>query len=635
MKGGNIFEIRVAFIGYVSVGKTTAINALFGAEYGEVSMKRTTAVVNNFRISTPAQLNNGQNEVDLDTHGSVEWSMVVDSPSAPSDSLKQSISDNEKFRNNDIIQEKLCDIVLEDPLHGMRNDTKLVIVDIPGMNEAGTSSKYKEYVEENWHSFDIAVVVMDGRQGVNTEEQLELLKLVKQNNHKVKKIPIIILCNKVDDPEDAEQTLLFKESCRAVEKLFEVTDREEFLAEILKEVASSKTGSPNIGHEDSLIPVVIPVSAMHAFLYRCGGRMSFEEFCNMDKTFIDKIGKESYGRRWRRYDETKKLQKAYEAVSDEEQRKDGVKASNFDTFLSVLGYCIGDFKRQASLIRYQIDVALERISRTENNCELGKELLSAHKKLRALGEKSHSLPSLFWKAYDYKEEKSFDQFDKDGVPTPFANPMHQLSSYLKILPVCGWDEEKEKVVSKAKRFVLRYTLKVLNVMKCSHKSDKDCSLVLGSMLLFSQDWTFCMHFGALKIELETRYMETIAAIRVMGRKCPYCDFAITVHGNGKFLYCESCGRSRVDQWTKFCVDCSTELESDGNYKTCRSCSTSSCVILDPYAWKYHDGRMVPVNQELYQKNVSIVVPDSPSDPNHYGHVVWQCCLLLKCAEGMK
>jgi len=104
-------------------------------------MKRTMAVVNNFRISTPAQVNNGQNEVDLDTHGSVEWSMMVDSPSAPNDSLKQSISDNGKFRNNDVVQERLLDIVLQEPLHGMRNDTKLVIVDIPGMNEAGTSSK--------------------------------------------------------------------------------------------------------------------------------------------------------------------------------------------------------------------------------------------------------------------------------------------------------------------------------------------------------------------------------------------------------------------------------------------------------------------------------------------------------------
>ena len=40
----------MALIGYVSVGKTTVLNALFGAKYGEVAMKRTTAVVNFFRI---------------------------------------------------------------------------------------------------------------------------------------------------------------------------------------------------------------------------------------------------------------------------------------------------------------------------------------------------------------------------------------------------------------------------------------------------------------------------------------------------------------------------------------------------------------------------------------------------------
>eukprot|EP00977_Amphora_coffeiformis_P027950 scaffold34671_cov230-Amphora_coffeaeformis.AAC.1 len=234
MKGGNLFEIRVAFIGYVSVGKTTAINAIFGAAYGEVSMKRTTAIVNNFRISTPAQVNYGESEGDLDSRGSVEWSMVVDSPHAPDDSLKQSISDNKKFRNKDVVEEKTLDIVLDESLHDMRKDTKLVVVDIPGMNEAGTASKYKDYVNENWHSFDIAIVVMDGRQGVNTEEQLDLLKLVKKNTDTVKEIPVIILCNKVDDPEDEEQAALLKESRGAVENLFGVKDCEEVLAKILR-----------------------------------------------------------------------------------------------------------------------------------------------------------------------------------------------------------------------------------------------------------------------------------------------------------------------------------------------------------------------------------------------------------------
>eukprot|EP00539_Tryblionella_compressa_P009996 CAMPEP_0178795558 /NCGR_PEP_ID=MMETSP0745-20121128/10183_1 /TAXON_ID=913974 /ORGANISM="Nitzschia punctata, Strain CCMP561" /LENGTH=228 /DNA_ID=CAMNT_0020453945 /DNA_START=1024 /DNA_END=1708 /DNA_ORIENTATION=+ len=228
-----MFEIRVAVIGYVSVGKTTVINALFGEEYGEVAMKRTTAVVNSFRLSSVP-----------------EDSMVVDSVInrlPASATLKETIHDNASHRNSSVVREKTFDIALEAPLHHMRADTKLVIVDIPGINEAGTSSKYKDYVSSfsdetnklsakflspltlalssqytdgNWHTFDIVVVVMDARQGVNTEEQNDLLMLVQQNLSSKRVIPVVILGNKVDDPDDKEQKALLVEARKAISDLF-------------------------------------------------------------------------------------------------------------------------------------------------------------------------------------------------------------------------------------------------------------------------------------------------------------------------------------------------------------------------------------------------------------------------------
>jgi GTPase Era involved in 16S rRNA processing len=81
----------------------------------------------------------------------------------------------------------------------MRKDTKLVVVDIPGINEAGSCDKYMKHVKEKWATFDCVVVVMDGKQGVNSEEQVNLLNLVKESMD-TKEVPVIILCNKVDDP---------------------------------------------------------------------------------------------------------------------------------------------------------------------------------------------------------------------------------------------------------------------------------------------------------------------------------------------------------------------------------------------------------------------------------------------------
>jgi GTPase Era involved in 16S rRNA processing len=92
----------------------------------------------------------------------------------------------------------------------------LVLVDIPGINEAGAGARYKEYVANKWNTFDCVVLVMDGRQGVNGVEQVELLNFIKMNGEEKKDVPVIILCNKVDDPEDEDQCLVVDEARKKV-----------------------------------------------------------------------------------------------------------------------------------------------------------------------------------------------------------------------------------------------------------------------------------------------------------------------------------------------------------------------------------------------------------------------------------
>jgi small GTP-binding protein len=211
-----MFEIRVAVIGYVSVGKTTLINALFGKEYGEVAMKRTTAVVNSFRISMSTGNEGEPHDDSVVSERENEESEVISKKLSASVTLEETKADNAAFRSSDIVQEPTFDIALPDPLHKMRPDTTLSIVDIPGINEAGASAKYKDYVDKNWHTFDVVVLVMDARQGVNTDEQLDLLELAKNNLETSKSLPLIVLCNKVDDPDDEEQAALLAEARTAI-----------------------------------------------------------------------------------------------------------------------------------------------------------------------------------------------------------------------------------------------------------------------------------------------------------------------------------------------------------------------------------------------------------------------------------
>jgi GTPase Era involved in 16S rRNA processing len=256
-------------LGNVSAGKSTVLNALLREKYSEVSMKRTTAGINYFRIFPKTQAG-----TSADSSG---WTSVADNPRTADSTLKEITEDNAALRTRSSVQEKTFNIEVDKELVKMRKDTKLVLVDVPGINEAASSKKYKDYVASTWDSLDCVICVMDGRQGVNTEEALDLLKFVKTNLKEKKNLPVVILCNKVDDPDDDETAELVSEARAEVEKLFGVSDRKKALRTLLNSELSP-----------SLVPVFLPISAVNAFIHQSGSHMTLQQFQKLDKYLIEK-----------------------------------------------------------------------------------------------------------------------------------------------------------------------------------------------------------------------------------------------------------------------------------------------------------------------------------------------------------
>jgi GTPase SAR1 family protein len=253
-----LFEIKIASLGYVSVGKTTVLNALMKGKFSEVSMRRTTASVNYFRIHTTDAAAISKSSTLTTTVASpdsdrrpkkMKFSTVTgqaadrvgDAKDLDSDSIENLFftadetltiitKENAKLRdsgtflhnNKGVVHEKTFDVEIDEPfINEMRADTQLVLVDIPGLNEADTRDIYRDYVTNKlWSTLDCVIVVMDVSQGVNTEEQVQLLELVKQNCMEKKNIPIIVVCNKVDDPDNAELMELVNEVRAKVELIF-------------------------------------------------------------------------------------------------------------------------------------------------------------------------------------------------------------------------------------------------------------------------------------------------------------------------------------------------------------------------------------------------------------------------------
>ncbi len=108
------FEIKIALLGNVSAGKTTVLNALLRDKFGEVSMKRTTAGVNHFRISTATPKE--------DTTDTPVADSSADNPRSATSALKEIAEDNIKLRESNQVREKWFDIELQSEVCSMRKE---------------------------------------------------------------------------------------------------------------------------------------------------------------------------------------------------------------------------------------------------------------------------------------------------------------------------------------------------------------------------------------------------------------------------------------------------------------------------------------------------------------------------------
>jgi GTPase SAR1 family protein len=573
------FEIRIAMLGYVSAGKTTVINALLRDQFGQVGMKRTTAGVNYFRLhhSPPppaAGLPSPAKEVSI---VEAQNSVINDAYRTAASTLQEISSDNLQLRESADVQVKLFDVHVREPLCEMRPDTKLVLVDIPGINEAGADGKYRTYVRDHWQDFDCVVVVMDGRQGANTEEQVQLLDFVRENNNKTRDVPVVILCNKVDDPEDPEQEELVKECQEEVRRIFGGTKRRP---------ASRVT--------------FVPTSAEFAYIYRTAALMTLEQFQEFDMNLISRLGRREIGWKWSSMGQDKRLRLAYAAASDKESYSDRMQATNFHEVLRALTSIVGGPDTQLTLIQKQIDVTLRGLSPEKN---LVRQIRGVFDKRHALGHPTDDLPAFFWSAYEKCQSLALREFNKcptavDGL----VKPLNELIAYYKFAKVNGLKCEQDKCIVRSKLLISR---QVGTVLSKEASMKEDCAAGTGnggifwgtlhpfdwiriaqSLLLLAANMHFVEEFGKQKMLLEAMAVKWTLVSRsepTFG-DCPSCKahsqldfnrfcgscktfFSPNDCGALKELFssctCSYCGRNKVEDNSGRCSSCASYGYSSG------------------------------------------------------------------------
>lgn len=271
----------------------------------------------------------------------------------------------------------------------------------------------------------------------------------------------------------------------------------------------------------------------------------------------------------------------------------------------------GDIQSQTELLKGQRAAALARLDAIS---PFAKDLFTTYERFMHLdaddGEWKSSCVHKFWKLYHECEVHALSKFETEMDPSRLALPMEQLVEFNTWVTKLKMEEEIKNLETTSREFIKQQLTMVLhknslwsfddwynkmntNQWKCIscqdwlHVSPSDWNTIISSLLLTSSDCYFYESFGQEKILLErARFLS--------GDRLVKAKLAVVGGLSTQFSAADGCP--------------SLEHSLDGSYeKGCfqpRYPTTFDCVV-------------------------RFEVPDKLSSKNHWGHVAWKYCNLMR------
>jgi GTPase SAR1 family protein len=358
--------VNIAIIGCISSGKSTLMNSLFAETYSSMHIKRTTMspqvyctsqkLVSNPLVAHKIKLQNddiNKKLYDMGKIASCEES-VYQVPPMP-----------EIFKDTDTIINGLVDYK---------------IYDIPGLNDSATRETFYKYIRDNFFKFDIIIYNIDINSGLNTTDELDILTLIKTNINIIKRDHqreprLVVICNKMDDL-----------SLKAGELISSTEEIEEMYAQVVRII--NKNFGPNIQ--------VIKYSASSTYMYRyikIHGKNFRPE--HIDKTYIDRIGIDNFGRvGWSKKSTNKSIDELWILIKD-------CISDNLDGSLILSGFCnLSKVIGKEIIHRYIYDIMYSKINYLKNHSEF-KQKYDFIDKLNIQLKCTFGLPQLYTYLNEY------------------------------------------------------------------------------------------------------------------------------------------------------------------------------------------------------------------------------------------
>jgi GTPase SAR1 family protein len=303
MSNNNSNLVNICLVGCVSAGKSTILNAFFCQEYAQCKIKRTTMMPNIFietndltKIDSFANINKKISNVNEQIYNQTE-NMI-------------------KPLNLDNFGGELS-FHVEEMQMNVGNKIKICIYDIPGLNDAKTKKIYYNYLEKNFHKFNIILFVVDIKSGLNTSDEMDILNFLAANINKHKKdsnknINMLTIVNKADDMQ--------LKSNGELEVLGELGEMFDQTNNTVKQVFNKyKIDSNSI--------TCIPICGLDAHLYRMIKKHG--NINGLSREHILKIGVNDEGSKFRSYSENIQRNKILQIINNNQFVENMINLSGF------------------------------------------------------------------------------------------------------------------------------------------------------------------------------------------------------------------------------------------------------------------------------------------------------------------
>ncbi len=314
--------VTVAIIGPVSAGKSTFLNGILGGTYSDMQRKKTTMLPQWYNV----------------TNNKLTFS-------------REQIYQKNTESNKQILEQRITNISFDEkfvipleydisPIYDFLNlpdQAKCRILDMPGLNCGGGNAMYYKYIKNISNKIDIYILVFDINSCMNTTDEIEILKLVRDEINKNKHGHVIVLMNKCDNVEYNE-------------KGFEINDDE------LKEMFDNCENTVNnyFLTDNKKRVKVLPFCASKIYLYRSVynsiDRISEK---NIDDLIITEAGKIKLSK-LETFDEKKQFL---------QQLLDDNYPSLYNGWMNDTGYRFFSEKLNSIYVNNQVSIVLHYVSR--------------------------------------------------------------------------------------------------------------------------------------------------------------------------------------------------------------------------------------------------------------------------------